>query len=148
MDEISREVISKEQKNGSDGMPWKNIEHFANLVYQRSVQAYETSSDSQYCDRSLLDLIAYLKVAEKPIPKELKNFSYQNIFHSLVFFAPTWDDIFCKDAQRLQEQDYCMKLEQALLAEYTHRGFEVIKLPKSSPSERRIFIQNIRYNLD
>ncbi len=139
MDEVSRKVIIEEQKNNRNGMPWGDINRFTDLVFKLTNQEL-LNSHAQVCDRSLLDLEAYLTVENKTIPDYLRDFPYQETYHKTVFFAPTWFDIYCQDEQRLQEFDYCLKLEKSLLDQYEKKGFEIIILPKSSPLKRKRFI--------
>ncbi|CAM1353059.1 AAA family ATPase [Tenacibaculum halocynthiae] len=136
MDEVSRRVIIDEQKNNRNGMPWEDIHRFTDLVFELTTKEL-LNSNTLICDRSLLDLEAYLTVANKPIPNYLRNFPYKKNYHTTVFFAPTWFDIYCKDAQRLQEFEYCLTLEKALLEQYTKKGFEIIMLPKTSVTTRK-----------
>lgn len=136
MDEVSRRVIIDEQKNNRNGMPWEDIHRFTDLVFELTTNEL-LNTNTQICDRSLLDLEAYLTVANKPIPNYLKSFPYKKHYHTTVFFAPTWFEIYCQDAQRLQEFDYCLTLEKSLLAQYTKKGFEIIMLPKTSVTTRK-----------
>ncbi|AUP81304.1 AAA family ATPase [Flavivirga eckloniae] len=142
MDEVSRKVIIDEQKHGRHGMPWLDINRFTNLVYKITNEEL-SNNKALVCDRSLLDLEAYLTVAEKEIPNYLKTCPYHEVYHKKVFFAPTWFEIYCKDGQRLQEFDYCLKLEKALLEYYKKRGFDIIMLSKTSPLKRVEFILNL-----
>jgi len=144
MDEVSRKVIVDEQKNNRHGMPWGDINRFTDLVFRHTNQEL-LRTDALICDRSLLDLEAYLTVENKVIPKYLSDFPYQETYHKIVFFAPTWFDIYCKDGQRLQEFEYCLKLEKSLLEHYKNKGFEIITLPKSSSLERTKFILETIY---
>ncbi|MCL7764028.1 ATP-binding protein [Polaribacter sp. Z014] len=145
MDEISRKVIIDEQKHHRNGMPWKDLNRFTDLVFQLTHHELQTSN-ALICDRSLLDLEAYLTVANNPIPDYLINFPYQETYHKTVFFAPTWFDIYCQDGQRLQEFDYCLKLEKSLLEKYKNKGFEIIILPKNSPEKRiKLILDSIVY---
>ena len=113
MDEVSRRVIIDEQKKNKNGMPWRDINRFTDLVFElTSKELLDTKT--QICDRSLLDLEAYLAVEKKDIPNYLQSFPYRKTYHKTVFFAPTWFEIYCQDAQRLQEFNYCLKLEKAL----------------------------------
>lgn len=136
MDEVSRRVIIDEQKNNRNGMPWEDIHRFTDLVFELTTKEL-LNSNTLICDRSLLDLEAYLTVANKPIPNYLRNFPYKKNYHTTVFFAPTWFEIYCQDAQRLQEFEYCLTLEKALLEQYTKKGFEIIMLPKTSVTTRK-----------
>ncbi|WP_435263078.1 AAA family ATPase [Tenacibaculum sp. nBUS_03] len=139
MDEVSRRVIIDEQKNNKNGMPWGDIHRFTNLVFKLTTKELLNPS-TQICDRSLLDLEAYLTLANKPIPTYLRDFPYKETYHTTVFFAPTWFEIYCKDSQRLQEFDYCLKLEKLLIQQYTKKGFEIIMLPKTSLLKRKKII--------
>ncbi len=136
MDEVSRRVIIDEQKNNRNGMPWEDIHRFTDLVFELTTKELLNSS-TLICDRSLLDLEAYLTVANKPIPNYLRDFPYKKNYHTTVFFAPTWFEIYCQDAQRLQEFDYCLTLEKSLIEQYTKKGFEIIMLPKTSVTTRK-----------
>ncbi|WP_298545266.1 ATP-binding protein [uncultured Aquimarina sp.] len=135
MDEVSRKVIIDEQKSNKKGTPWGDIDRFTNLVFKLT-KLELLNPNTLICDRSLLDLEAYLMVENKMIPKYLSDFPYQETYHKIVFFAPTWFEIYCKDGQRLQEFEYCLKLEKTLLKQYENKGFEIITLPKSSPLNR------------
>lgn len=139
MDEVSRRVIIDEQKNNRNGMPWKDIHRFTDLVFDLTTKEL-LNTNTQICDRSLLDLEAYLTVANKTIPNYLRDFPYKKNYHTTVFFAPTWFEIYCKDQQRLQEFDYCLKLEKALLNQYLKKGFNIITLSKSTALERSEFV--------
>ncbi|QVY65963.1 AAA family ATPase [Polaribacter sp. Q13] len=135
MDEVARKVILEEQKNNSNGLPWDNLNRFSDLVFNVTSQEL-LISDALVCDRSLLDLEAYLALENKMIPSYLKNFPYKETYHNTIFFAPTWFDIYCQDGQRLQEFDYCLKLEKALLEQYKSKGFKIVFLPKYSAKKR------------
>lgn len=139
MDEVSRKVIINEQKNNKNGTPWDDLYRFSKLVFALTHQELR-NTDARICDRSLLDLEAYLTLENKTIPKYLRDFPYQETYHNIVFFAPTWLEIYGKDGQRLQEFEDCLALEKSLLAQYQNKGFEIIQLPKISPLERTQFI--------
>lgn len=135
MDEVSRKVIIDEQKNNRNGVPWGDIGRFTDLVF--NVTSKELiHSNALICDRSLLDLEAYLSTENKNTPEYLCEFPYQERYHETVFFAPTWFDIYCQDRQRLQEFDYCKRLEITLLEQYKSKGFKIVNLPKFSPEKR------------
>ncbi|MBQ4802767.1 ATP-binding protein [Aquimarina sp. MMG015] len=145
MDEVSRKVIIDEQKNNKKGTPWGDINRFTELVFRRTNQEL-LNTNTLICDRSLLDLEAYLTVEDKVIPDYLTDFPYQETYHKIVFFTPTWFEIYCKDGQRLQEFEYCLRLEKSLLKLYKNKGFEIIILPKSSPLERtKVILETIYY---
>ena len=145
MDEVSRKIIITEQKNNTNGTPWEDIDRFTNLVFELTIQEL-SNTDAMICDRSLLDLEAYLSLENKPIPNYLNDFPYLETYHKKVFFAPTWFDIYCQDGQRLQEFEYCLKLEKILLEHYQKKGFEIIILPQATPIKRsKLVLNTINY---
>ncbi|MEL7004398.1 MAG: AAA family ATPase [Bacteroidota bacterium] len=139
--EVSRKVIMDEQKKGGDGMPWQDIDRFTQLVYEAFIVEISANPHALFTDRSMLDLIAYLRVEGKSVPSPLDQFPYNNKFFKTVFLAPTWEAIFHKDKQRLQEFDYCLELEKALIDAYEEKGFEIVWLPKGSTSDRSVFVE-------
>lgn len=140
--EVSRKVIVAEQAMNSDGVPWKNVSKFTELVYQASIAALNANPNALLTDRSILDLIAYLQIAGKLIPPTLEDFPYHSKYEKIVFFAPAWQDIFHQDMQRLQSFSYCLELEKALKQNYIERGFEIMKLPKESVANRVNYIND------
>ena len=139
MDEVSRKVIMEQQETNGRGIPWLDLPLFSELVYHKTMQELSCSK-ALICDRSLLDLEAYFEVVDLPIPPYLLDFPYQDFYHNKVYFAPTWQAIYCQDKQRLQDFDYCLELEKSLLNKYLSKGFEIIRLPKSTPLKRVEFI--------
>lgn len=141
MDEVSRKVIAKEQKTGGHGTPWQDLSKFTELVFEIYVSELVANPEAMFTDRSILDLVAYLQVEGKPIPKNIDQFPYHSKFHKTVFFTPIWKLIYRKDEQRQQGIAYSLELERALEVNYDKKGFEIVKLPKDSVSNRVQFVQ-------
>ena len=139
MDEIAREVIVSEQEAGNNGTPWQDLQRFVQLVFEATSKQLP-KSNAWFCDRALLDLEAYLILANLPIPTFLAEFPYQEHYHSTVFFAPTWQAIYCTDPQRLQTFKYCQALEIELKKRYQYHGFEIVEIPKVNPETRKDFV--------
>lgn len=138
--EVSRKVIVGEQEKGGNGTPWQDLHKFVKLVYEASVHELGLNPQALFTDRSMLDLLAYLQVEGMPVPLSIDRFPYHDKFRKKVFFAPTWQSIYHKDEQRLQEFDYCLELEKALKTTYIEKGFDIVKLPKDTVSIRVNFV--------
>ncbi|MEM1340641.1 MAG: AAA family ATPase [Bacteroidota bacterium] len=134
--EVSRKVIISEQEKRGRGMPWQDVNRFTELVYEASIAELNANPQAVFTDRSILDLIAYLRLEGKTIPQQLGTFPYLTKFNQKVFFTPTWESIYRKDAQRLQDFEYCIALEKALYSLYRERGFKLVKLPKDTVGKR------------
>ncbi len=144
--EVSRKVIASEQEKGRWGMPWEDVCRFTELVYEASIIELEANPQALFTDRSMLDLIAYLKLEGKSIPKSIENYPYHKKFYDTVFFAPTWLDIYQQDEQRVQTFDYCLEFEKALLSSYNEKGFKRLIIPKVSPEKRAEFVIRVVKN--
>jgi len=140
-DEIARQVIKEEQESGENGTPWGDVSRFCELVFNRTKLILKHSKSVDFSDRGLLDLIAYLKFADLPIPDELQKFPFHDYYHNKVFFLPSWPEIYTKDPQRLQSFEESKQLEKQLLNVYKEYGFEVVLLGEMSIKDRISFIR-------
>lgn len=138
--EVSRAVIISEQNNDKDGMPWKNIERFTHLVFKQTQSALLNDKESIFCDRSLVDNLAYLNHYNKTPPNYLKAFDYKKYYHSTVFFALPWDTIYKTDKQRPEGFDEQLILSKQLQNTYLKEGFNLVYLPFLTVNERVDFI--------
>ncbi|NME69571.1 AAA family ATPase [Flammeovirga aprica] len=140
MPEASRQVIMHEQLTGGEGMPWLNVERFSELVFQKTMRQLKENPDAVFCDRSIIDTIAYLKFQHKPIQTELTAFPYQKYYHKQVFFALPWEEIYITDPQRPESFSYQKSLSNVLKETYLEYGFELIYLPFESVENRMDFV--------
>ncbi|MBB6460334.1 AAA family ATPase [Flammeovirga kamogawensis] len=140
--EVSRKVIQQEQRINSDGFPWANIEKYTDLVFHESVQNLFENTDAIFCDRSLIDAIAYLNHQGKPIPSKLAAFPFKEHYHKKVFFAMPWKDIYRTDNQRPESFEYHLSLSKVLFSTYNRYGFDLIQIPFGSVHARVKFVLN------
>ncbi|MBD0402601.1 AAA family ATPase [Flammeovirga sp. EKP202] len=140
MPEASRQVIMHEQLTGGEGMPWKDVERFSQLVFQKTITQLQSYFGASFCDRSLIDTVAYLKFQNKSIPEPLLSFPYQKFYHKVVFFALPWEKIYITDLQRPESFSYQKSLSNVLKETYLEYGFELIYLPFDSVENRMNFV--------
>ncbi len=140
--EVSRDIIIQEQEKGLEGMPWKDIQRFTDLVFIETKHRLATQPKSRFTDRSLIDNIAYLQHHNKTIPPSLKTFNYNQFYHKVVFFTPSWKSIYITDQQRPQQFDAQITLEHQLKQTYINFGFTLIEVPRVSVNDRVSFIVN------
>lgn len=139
-EEVSRGIIKKEQALESDGMPWGNMQRFSELVFRETIKRFGTAKDDQFCDRSLVDIIAYLTHANMEVFEDLKRFDFHQYYHCKVFFALPWEAIYCKDPQRPQDFQSHLLLSECLERVYKELGFTLCYLPNVSLEERISFV--------
>lgn len=141
LQEVSRAVISLEQTLGNDGMPWKNIDRFSHLVFNETIKKlHTTAQNTVFCDRSLIDNIAYLEHLNKLVFDELLAFDFDKYYHKTVFFALPWFEIYEQDPQRPEIFEFQIPLSNTLLAVYKRYGFEIIFLPFSTVNLRVAYV--------
>lgn len=138
--EISRQVIIKEQQQNNKGTPWQNIERFTYLVFQQTQHALEAQPNALFCDRSLVDNIAYLKYHNKAIPTYLQQFNFKKYYHKTVFFIPPWEKIYENDPQRPEDFQTQVNLSKVLRTTYLNLGFRFIEVPLTSINHRISFV--------
>ncbi len=136
LNEVSRDIIIAEQNSGSDGMPWQNMERFAKLVFEETKLRLQNEPSSIFCDRSLIDNIAYLEHANKRVEDHFKNFNFNKYYHKTIFFAPPWKEIYVQDEQRPQLFEEQIQLSEQLIETYKKYGFKLLYLSLSSVSTR------------
>lgn len=140
MPEASRRVITSEQLSGNNGLPWQNIERFTKLAYEQTRDDLKQLMGATFSDRSLIDHVAYLKHANKPVPRYLEEVWFESLYHPIVFFCPPWEDIYQTDPQRPHRFEDQASLSIQLTETYEQMGFELVFLPKTSTEERTAYV--------
>ncbi|MGQ1910262.1 AAA family ATPase [Marinifilum sp. RC60d5] len=140
-EEISRIVIREQHKLGGDKLPWKNLQAFAEVCYERMGKQLEKCEPDTLCfyDRGLPDIIAYMRRGALHI--EEKYYEKCSEYNNTVFIAPPWKDIFINDAERPESFSDSLEIYQFLKETYLELGFEIIELPKVTIPERVKFIE-------
>jgi predicted ATPase len=141
--EISRGIIKKELETGGDVLPWKNLETFSRLVFEKRILQYkefENHLSPTFFDRGIPDVVAYMEKDEIELPekytKALVEFQYNNI----VFITPPWKDIFLNDNERKENFNEAVEIQKFIEKTYTTLGYKLIEIPKFSIEERVEFI--------
>jgi len=142
INEVARDIIILEQESNRNGTPWENIERFSQLVFRETLIRLDSQKDSLFCDRSLIDNIAYLEFNNKEVFNELKKIEFDKFYHKTVFFALPWEEIYVNDKQRPQEFSESIELSKKLIETYTEFGFTIEFIPLTRVTLRVDFILN------
>ncbi len=138
--EVSREVIIAQQLQEGTAFPWENTVEYAAIVFTEIKKRLQQHSNALFIDRSVVDLIAYLQFYGYHVSKDLLNFPFHDYFHSTVFVAPSWEEIYTTDPQRPQQYQELEGLEEMLIQTYQKLGFTCVYLPKSHLVQRAQFV--------
>jgi len=144
-EEYSRTVIKAGQEAGTTNLFLTSpIEFSKELLKGRTLQ-FEASNQIStqhkvvFYDRGIHDTYAYLKAIGKATPAfENQVFEYQ---YDAVFLVTPWQDIYSKDAQRLESFEEA-KMYYPYIKEAYSKQHEIIEVPHGQISERIAFIES------
>lgn len=142
--EISREMIKAEVAKGSDCLPWLDIACFSDKVIAEMITAWSQHAGKSitFFDRGIPDVIAYLKLADLPVPQNYLSELSLHPYEKQVFILPPWKDIYVNDAERWQSFEEAEAIYRVIRATYTSLGFDLLELPKDTASRRVEFIRD------
>lgn len=145
--EDARRIIKEQIDLGEDGLPWKDKEKYAELMYRAAIQRYEQvlhDLDSRDCffDRGLLDTICYMRMQNIAISASILDQVANYRYAKSVFILPPWQEIYHTDEERKQDWKEAEFTFQQMKETYIAFGYDVIELPKTSVRERVTFILN------
>lgn len=134
--EAARRVILK--KDNLNYTPWGDRQGFIRLVYEQLlIDLRETPEGLVFCDRSMLDCIAYAKEGKLSVPEYLLDFDPSVFYHRQAFILPPWPNIYRKEAARQQEFAEAVSLYRFITTTYIDYGFQLIEVPPL-PMEGRV----------
>ncbi|CAI8349188.1 MAG: Uncharacterised protein [Flavobacteriales bacterium UBA4585] len=140
--EQAREIIQQSLDNGTDILPWKDLNAFTEVVWHLRNQQYSSAvlGKINFYDRTNLDAYAYLIKGETQLTEQWSEELEQMHFDS-VFFLPVWPEIHSLDKQRMETLEDCIEVEGYLKRAYREKGYHLIEVPMVSVEERVAFIE-------
>lgn len=138
--EIGRILVEEQAQSGGAALPWTDPVAFRNLLFQRSLEAYDsykhTGDDVVIFDRSFLEAIAYCRLIDEAVPDFMTEEAKERRFQDPVFVCPPWEEIFTQDAERRHDFAYARRDYEANVATYREFGYQIVELPKVSINDR------------
>tara|TARA_B110000977_G_C10965905_1_gene450393 strand:+ start:77 stop:628 length:552 start_codon:yes stop_codon:yes gene_type:complete len=143
--EVSREIIADQFKIDGDITPWKDLKAFSNLVITKRLEQFNSAKNSlEFFDRSIVDSLAYLLKDALPISKEWDTLARENKYYKRVFITPPWEDIYQKDAERMEDFKTACAIHTYMVQAYEMYGYEIVLVPKTSIQARvKFLVDNI-----
>ena len=74
------------------------------------------------------------------MPKYLEQAVESFRYHSPVFIAPPWEEIFQPDRERKQDFAEAVRTYETLAKTYSGYGYELMELPRAPVEERARFV--------
>ena len=141
MPEMARALIREQLDQGSDMVPWLRHEQFGEELFKRQVSQYHQAPPDSWVfyDRGIPDNLGYLRRDGLPNPA-LEQKAKKYPYHPRVFLLPPWPEIYDQDEERREDQDLMREIHETLLEIYTLFSYEIVVVPKFSPSERATYV--------
>lgn len=141
--EIARQIITSEEKAGTNRFPWSELEAFSELVFQEFVKRKQDyKSPFVFTDRGIPDTIAYMRFDKVEIPTRYTKTLLEYPYDKKVFFTPFWDDIYTTDKERKEAPKHAKAIGNTIKETYEMLGFDLIVLPKTDVNSRINLILN------
>ena len=140
--EQAREIIQQSLDNGTDVLPWKDLNAFTEVVWQLRNQQYSSAvlGKINFYDRTNLDAYAYLIKGETQLTEQWSK-ELEEMHFDAVFFLPVWHEIHSLDKQRMETLEDCIEVDGFLKLAYREKGYNLIEVPRVSVEERVAFIE-------
>ncbi|SHF70686.1 AAA family ATPase [Chryseobacterium vrystaatense] len=143
--EEARRIIKEQVRVDGDGLPWRNKELYAELMFSASLQTYQTikntlSKDTVFFDRGLLDTVCYMNMENIPVPVQTVKAVHETKYNPNVFMLPPWKEIYETDSERKQDWEEAVFTFEKMKQTYLDYGYTVIEVPKDKVENRVKFI--------
>lgn len=139
--EPGRRIVAEELRNGGRALPWVDLAAFARRAIDLSLDdlaSVPARANWVFFDRGLIDAAAALDAATGATT--VLDLSSRYRFHSTVFMAPPWPEIFVSDRERKARFEDALSEYDRLTRIYRELGYRTIVLPKCPVPERADFV--------
>jgi predicted ATPase len=143
VDECIRKIIRQQEKFSGEGLHWKDRNIFRELILSWSIEAFEDVSERAlpvFFDRGIPELLEYRPSPDAPTPEHLKRAAETFRYNRKVFIAPPWKEIYCTDAERIEDFDHAVEVHRGTVDAYRKCGYSLIELPLVAPDRRASFV--------
>ncbi len=142
-DEYARKIIQEQEEINGDMLPWKDIKAFQQEVLKRRISFYESVRDNEiaFADRGIPDQLAFARFRGFS-PKILLDNVTKYQYADSVFIANPWKEIYIQDQVRKETFEEAVKMHEVFCKVYEELGYQLVKLPQTSITERVNYIIN------
>ena len=144
IEEVARRVIREQMEMDGEGLPWRNVELFNELMLSGSIDTYHEalllSEPVIFFDRGILDTVGHVRLLNLPISAELDLAGKIYRYNKKVFLFPPWEEIYSTDNERKQTYQQCIESFDSCAATYSDYGYDIVIVPKIPIPDRIAFI--------
>jgi predicted ATPase len=140
VEEPGRRIVRAELRGDGSALPWVDAAKFVRRAFAMSLADIAEAGTCQgwvFFDRGLIDsAVALEHLGGEPAHTTIGGLR----FHSRVFLASPWPEIFVTEDERPHGFDAAVAEYERLRAAYPALGYELVVLPKVSVEERADFV--------
>jgi predicted ATPase len=141
IEEPGRRIVKHELQTGGRALPWIDAVAFARRAIEMALAdraAAQIRSGWVFFDRGLIDAASMLdNLIGEPVLERLGSL---HRYHSRVFMAPPWPEIYVTDGERQHGFEAALLEYHRLQNVFAALGYEMITLPKATVSTRADFV--------
>lgn len=140
--EVAREIIREQVAIQGDALPWKNQELYLQMMFDRSVDSYQTANDNNnsliFFDRGIPDSVTYAKIIGSGKTEAMEDVARLYRYNQNVFHLSPWRDIYNTDEERKQSWEEAVASSELNAKTYRRYNYTLIDVPKDSPEKELI----------
>ena len=143
------EVWNEDYENPSKQNNSDSIIEFSKYLFEKRKDQFKIDIPSKkiknkciFYDRSLIDVVSYLKTYNKKIPKNWIKYIEEQKYYKNVFYCPLWQEIYTNNKSRKENYNETIKIDQDMRQLYNKLGYKIKELPRISVLNRVEFIFN------
>ena len=144
--EIGREIVREQLACGGTALPWADRHAFCDLLFQRSLTAYDAWAGHPgpvFFDRSFAEALGYGALIGQPPTAAVWAAARARPFAQPVFVCPLWPEIFAPDAERRHDLAFAQADLAATLDAYRALGCRLVEVPRAPVEDRVAFVLGV-----
>jgi predicted ATPase len=141
VEEPGRRIVREELAGDGAALPWVDAAAFARRAIAMALADQEAAARLEgwvFFDRGLVDAAAALEHATGEAV--LDRLGRAHRYHSLVFLAPPWPEIYVSDPERPHGFEAALAEYERLLEAYAALDYAVCILPRAEVAARADFV--------
>jgi predicted ATPase len=141
--EVARQIIQEQVQAGGTALPWADRNAYTRLMLQRSIESFREHTPAArpiFADRGIPDTLCYARLIGLRETGLIEKACHRYRYAPPVLLAPPWREIYLTDSERKQDFAEAERTHNEMAAVYLECGYQLIELPKVTPSARAQFI--------
>ncbi len=142
-EEPGRRIVAEQLVVGGRATPWQDRAAFRDLLFARSLTAFEQMADRPgpvFFDRGIIEAIAYSRQHGLAMPEAWLAPARACRYARPVFVTPPWRAIFRNDAERRKIWTEVLDDYRATVEAYEAAGYRLVEVPRAAVAERAAFV--------